>query len=62
MQFQAEGNSTWRGPEAGGWHRRSGWGKEGDETGGSRAHVTPVFTGQAEKAGFTPKCRGSHVG
>lgn len=62
MLFQAEGDSTWRGPEAGGWHRRSGWGKEADETGGSREQVTPLFTGQAEKAGFTPKRRGSRVG
>ena len=50
MLFQAEGKSAWRGPEAGGQHRRGGWGKAGDETGGSRAQVTPnmlLFVGHS---------------
>ena len=37
-------------------------GKVGATTGGSRAQVTPLLTGQAEKPDFTPKCRGSRVG
>lgn len=62
LAVPGRGKKSVRGPEAGGQHRRSGWGKAGDETGGSRAQVTPLLTGQAEELGFTPKCQGSRVG